>query len=301
MTGPRLRPTRPTTPQADALIAAYAASWNRITDELRRLMDDPRQFRRVARLRAMQASIGRELTALDARMRRFVTGELAATYARGAAAGAGGAVAMDAIHTEAVELLVNDTFRDLLAATDKVRATTRALVRQVAKDEALAKAIEGRTATQAGREMRRILETHKVHAVRYRDGRRVGLADYSDMVIRTKTAVAYNVGTLNGAPDVQVWEIFDGPSCGLTFHDDPQLANGLLVDRATAEAFPISHPRCVRGLGARPDLTAADLGRRDLASTTQAQRDEQVRLEREARERRVARARRARQAARRVA
>ena len=43
-------------------------------------------------------------------------------------------------------------------------------------------------------------------------------------------------------------------NCGLTAHDDPELANGLVVPIETAEAYPVAHPRCARSILPRADL-----------------------------------------------
>ena len=41
-------------------------------------------------------------------------------------------------------------------------------------------------------------------------------------------------------------QILDGDECGLTFHDDPDLADGKIVTLDFMAEYPISHPRCVR-------------------------------------------------------
>ncbi|MFI8930585.1 hypothetical protein ACIG3E_23260 [Streptomyces sp. NPDC053474] len=72
----------------------------------------------------------------------------------------------------------------------------------------------------------------------------------------TKSAVAYNAGTLNRARQagVRQVEVFDGGDCGWTSHQDPDKATGTLRSVEEAAERPISHPRCHRSFGPRPDV-----------------------------------------------
>ncbi|WP_425555478.1 hypothetical protein [Kitasatospora kazusensis] len=82
-------------------------------------------------------------------------------------------------------------------------------------------------------------------------GSRVPVRAWAEAAALAKSAVAYNAGTLNRAREDGVrWvEVFDGPDCGWTAHSDTDKANRTL---RTAE-WPISHPRCRRSFGPRPD------------------------------------------------
>lgn len=200
---------------------------------------------------------------LGAQTTGWVASALPQVYGLGGLVGAsqaGGQFTWTAVHREAVQLLVDDTFNDLLAATRHVARTTKQLVRAVVRDEALQKAIEGKSPFEAAREVRRILEANNISAVVYKDGSKHGLAEYSRMVMRTKTATAYNQGTINGAAHegVQWWQAFDGPECGWTFHEDPTPASGRMVMKDEALEFVISHPQCRRSFGARPDVTSQE-------------------------------------------
>ncbi|MFF3919455.1 hypothetical protein ACFYZB_39715 [Streptomyces sp. NPDC001852] len=53
-------------------------------------------------------------------------------------------------------------------------------------------------------------------------------------------------------------EVFDGADCGWTSHKDPDKAGGTLRAVEKAAQWPISHPRCRRAFGARPDVTAGN-------------------------------------------
>jgi len=93
----------------------------------------------------------------------------------------------------------------------------------------------------------------------YANGARIPLPSYTDMVLRTKSALAYQEGGFQQGKElgIQWWEIMDGPECGLSYHEDPTLADGMIVDTVTAEKFPISHPNCVRVTSPRPDIQSA--------------------------------------------
>lgn len=246
----------------EPLVSAYRNAWLRILDEQQRIAVDPLRLARQRRLREMQESIEGVLEELDASARAWIGQHLPQMYGLGGAAGVsdatGGAgeFVWTQIHQQAVQTLANDLFQDLLSATQHTKKTTKDLVRTIARSESLQKAIEGRSPLQAANEMARILKGHNIHSLIYKDGSKHGLAEYSKMAIRTKTATAYNLGTLNGAEThgVKYWQVFDGPECGWSFHDDPSLASGRLVTRDEATEFIISHPNCRRSFGARPDV-----------------------------------------------
>lgn len=246
----------------DPIRRAYRQAQERIDLELERLATQPERWRRTQRLRGMRNRILATMDELDDRAARWASQSLPRVYALGASTGVaqatGGDLVWSQIHQEAVARLATGLFDDLLAASQQVRASTKQLIRRVARDTALQKAIEGRTAKQAGREMSRILEHHRVYAVRYANGARHGIGEYGQMAIRSTTAVAYNEGTIRGAEGVGVrwFECLDGPGCGWTAHDDGEEANGKIVDRDEALSYPISHPNCRRAFGARPDLLA---------------------------------------------
>lgn len=231
---------------ADSLVSAYRGAWERVVAEQQKLLSDPLSFRRRMRLAEVRRSIEDSLEGLDDQAAHWVANQLPKAFLAGAAPGGLALAEMwNLVSQEAVQELANNLFHDLLDATLHVRDTTKTLIRKVARDEALQKAIEGKTAQQAGREMRRVLEEHGIHAVKYANGAKHGLAEYSEMAMRTTTAKAYNTGTLSSTPDVQFYEIFDGPNCGLTYHEDPTTALGLVVDRSTALGNLISHPNAV--------------------------------------------------------
>jgi len=241
------------------LLLAYAQAWDEILAEQEAIAADPLRLARQRRLREMQRRIGTILENLDARTLEWTTHTLPQSYAAGAVLGAqqaGGEFVWSQIHQEAVQALVDRTYSDLLEATKFTAKTTKALVRTIVRDQAIQKAIQGRTAVDAGSRVRQILAKQGIHSVVYKDGSVHGLREYGQMTIRTISATAYNEGTLNAAHSLGVtyWEVFDGPDCGWTTHEDPETALGKIVTRDEALSWPISHPNCRRSFGARPDL-----------------------------------------------
>jgi hypothetical protein len=98
------------------------------------------------------------------------------------------------------------------------------------------------------------------------------------MVLRTKSAVAYNAGTVNaGREHGVVWyEVFDGPHCGWDRHDSGDLAIGKIIRATEALMVPLAHPNCRRSFGARPDLSTRAEAVRARPSTKPEQIADQV-------------------------
>ena len=245
----------------DPLLKVYAEAWEQIVDAQQQIAADPFRWRQKKRLLALQHAIEDKMAELDAATREWVQTQLVRPYAMGAAAGAAelsqpAAAVWNMLPHEAISRMATDTLDDLLKATRFVRRTTKNLIRAIGRDQVLAKLTQGQTAVQAGRRMAKILEQRGIHAIRYADGSRHGLKEYAEMLIRTRTGQAYNLGTLEAqeALGVGFWECFDGANCGLTSHQDPVKALGRILDKDTALRYPLSHPNCRRSFGARPDI-----------------------------------------------
>lgn len=265
----------------DPLLKAYADAWERVLQEEVALRDNPQQAARARRLAEMRARIEADMADLDTATAAWLKEQLPEIYKLGAAAGVvnQGQFLFTAIHSTAVENLAGNMFDTLLAATRHVTDTTKQLIRSIAQSESLQKAIEGRTATQAALQMRRVLEQNAIHSVTYANGTRQGLAAYTNMVVRSQTAVAYNLGTLNSAEErgTKFFEVLDGPSCGWTAHDDPDEANGKIVERDDALTWPTGHPNCRRAFGPRPDVkTNADAKKAEGSSRQRAAEEARV-------------------------
>jgi hypothetical protein len=249
---------------AEELIRVYTQAWETILAEQERLLGDPTRARRRARLRELRAVVEAELDALGAPTRSWLARRLPAIYAAG-----GPGMTWTTLHRSAVQQLATDTFNDLLVATRYVRQDVKRLVREAGKFLSEQTLTTGRTAQQSGRTLATFLRERGLAAITYRNGARHGLADYADTVLRSKTAVAYNTGTINTGVErgITVFEIFDGPGCGLEAHAVGPEANGMIVDANTAMAFPIAHPRCQRALAARPDLAPQQATRTRTSGT----------------------------------
>lgn len=261
----------------DPLIRAYVNAWERMQLEQQAIAADPTKVRRKSRLTEMQQRVSGILDEVDDVTRAWIQSAFPEIYAMGASAGAAemgiGEMVWTQVHQQAVQSLAQDLFNDLLKSTKFMRKQTKDLVRDIAKDEALQKAIEGKSAREAARLMEKRLVESGLKGIRYKDGSHHGLGEYSQMAIRTKTATAYNTGTLNEqeAHGVKFWECFDGPSCGWSEHNDTQQALGRIVTRDEALGHPISHPNCRRAFGARPDITSKVQAKKDPGSVTKDQ------------------------------
>lgn len=298
----------------DELLDLYRAAWDDIEAQLLELATDPAAANRVV-LRRRLASLGRSVDAamaqLDGRTRTWLQQRLPGIYQLGAAeteAATGRRFAWEQIHRDAVQQLASDTFDDLLKSTRFVRRTTKTFIREAARTQTRRAVVGGQTATQAGRELAAVLRDRfgvdGPAAITYRNGARHGLADYADTVMRSKTAEAYNGGTLNAGKVAGVgwFEVFDGADCGWSSHQDPDKASGTIRSAADCAAHSISHPRCARGFAPRPDITSAgDAGARaPLTDQERARRaaDERARAAEQDRRSRATRRRRQRTASR---
>lgn len=246
---------------ADPIANAYAKAWQQIVDAQQALIDDPLNLAKRRRLRELQQQIRTEMRYLDAQVREWIESEFPKAMAIGGNTGiaeAGGASAFTWTQPsrEAIARLANGLYTDLLSATKTVNKTTASLIRAIGRDQALQKLIQGRTAIDAGRRMERLVAQRGIYAIRYSNGARHGLREYSQMAMRTVTGNAYNVGTLEGAASegVRFWEVFDGTGCGWEEHNSPRQANGRIVTQNEAMTYPLGHPNCRRAFGPRPDL-----------------------------------------------
>jgi len=221
---------------------------------------------RRRRLLELQAHIAALADAADEIAARHVLAGVRDAYLLGAHATAltvGGAVATTGVDLGAITHLAADTHADLLHATTHMRQTTKDLIRTLAREHVSDRLYTGTPATQAGRDLAKALRSQSVAAIVYKDGSRHGLGSYADMVVRTKTAEAYQIGGFNQAEShgVKFMEVLDGPSCGWLSHNDTTQANGLILPIAEARAVPISHPNCRRVTIPRPSYRSRSSSR----------------------------------------
>lgn len=72
------------------------------------------------------------------------------------------------------------------------------------------------------------------------------------IIALTETGNAYNLAATEGYREsglVERVQVYDGPDCGWTEHDDPDLADGSTRTLEEAEEYPLSHPHCQRAFG----------------------------------------------------
>ena len=244
---------------------AYNESWARVKAEIRQLELNPSAFSRLHRLRSLEARIVAEMDTIDDLARSWVEGELPKAYRFGGDTMAfelGESFDFTQPHRLAITKIAEDTFSDLLFASQGVRDTTKQLIQHLSRRELLAKMIEGKTIPQSRAAVRKELERRKVFSVRYADGSRHGISEYADMVLRTKSGVAYNAGALNTAKQfgTKFMEVFDGAECGWIGHNDGDHADGSIRPLEECLSVPLSHPNCTRAFGPRPDVvTEGDL------------------------------------------
>ena len=238
------------------------AVWAKVSAQVDQLEADWPSMGSAARRRRLlelQNHIGALADSADEIAARHVLSGVRDAYLLGSHATAltvGGAVATTGVDLDAITHLAADTHQDLLHATTHMRQTTKDLIRTLARDHVSDRLYTGTPATQAGRALAKALRAQSVAAIIYKDGSRHGLASYADMVVRTKTAEAYQVGGFNQADGhgVKFMEVMDGPNCGWLSHDDTRQANGLILPIAEARSVPIAHPNCRRVTIPRPDV-----------------------------------------------
>ncbi|WP_327434685.1 hypothetical protein [Streptomyces sp. NBC_01236] len=175
----------------------------------------------------------------------------------------GGHFSWTLIHTEALQPLASDSYADFLRRSEeeqRMAAQFYRAVRDAARREVPLLASGHTTALQAAKALAdRLAVEHQLAYVIYRNGARMPAKAWAEAATLAKSAVAYNAGTRNRAREsgVQFMEVFDGAGCGWTSHQDPDKATGTLRTVEDAAAWPISHPRCLRAFGPRPDITQA--------------------------------------------
>ncbi len=260
--------------QIEALTARLRADLDRIhadiLAELEALALEWPTLARAARRRrltVLEAHIVALADQADAIAARTILGVMQSAYEVGAwstALTAATSPVFAGLDVDAVTHLARDTMGDLLHATRGVRQDTKQLIRELTRDQVRAKLYTGGTAIQAGKDLAKTLLGRGVAAVTYANGARVPLPVYAAMVVRTKTAEAYQEGGLNQGERLGIawWQVFDGPDCGWTSHDDPQTADGMIIPLEQARKHPTSHPNCRRSTSPRPDLVTADDVRR---------------------------------------
>ncbi|MFD9792113.1 phage minor capsid protein [Streptomyces sp. NPDC059070] len=254
---------------ARRVAAVLDDAWQRLADKQRTaivaLADTSRRVHVVATLEEFKAAIAVFRQRVDQEARAFVERQLPHVYEEGARAAA---KAVDAtatftwttFHRDALLALSADSYADFLRRSEEAeRMATKfyRAARAAARREVPLLAAGHMTAKQAARNVADLLlSEHQLRYVVYRNGARVPVQVWAEAAVLTKSAVAYNAGTLNRTREagVTVVEVFDGFGCGWTSHHDPDKAAKTLRSVEEAAEWPISHPRCRRAFGPRPDV-----------------------------------------------
>jgi hypothetical protein len=271
---------------ADELTALYRNVQTDLLDRIEAIAADPNQHRLRARLNEQLRAIEQALDEVDTQAKVYLSRRFPTIYQIGAVEAARATrrpFVWSTVHTDAVAEIANETYDNLRRVTQFVRRDTLRFIRMAVRERTAAAVIGGQTATQAGRDLAKTLAENGVRAVRFANGTRHTLADFSDMAIRTSTALAYNAGTLNAGREagVQWYHVTDGLDCGWSSHQDTDLAAGTVRSAEECAAYPISHPRCARGFSPAPAVTNAQ----EAEAARQYVPEEQLRLGAEERER----------------
>lgn len=291
-----LYPFPPLTPTDPAVVAAELArvlgdAWDRLEAEYNLVLNSVDLGRNqlvLDQLDEFKKAVAAFQARVDEQARIFVSRDLPAMYAAAAeTAVPGEPFTWTQTHVDAVTSLASDSYGDFLRRSQDAGRTSDAFaraVREVARRTVPQQDTGRFTAKQAARQMRETLEReHGISAAVYADGSLHTMREYTLMAALTKGAVAQSYATLNRLSEAKVRfvEVFDGPSCGWTSHDDPDTANGSIRHVEEAFAYPISHPRCVRAFGGRPDVKTkqeAKTAKSSIPPETRADSVEQERM-----------------------
>lgn len=256
--------------EIEALAAAILADLSRVQDlileELARVAEEVGSLTapgRRRRLQAADAAINEILDSADTVAAAQVVAATQAAYETGAwvtAILSNTGAAFTPLDVDSITAIAQDTMSDLLRATRHVRVEVKDLLRELVRDSVRVKTVTGQTAVEAARELLRRATEAGITGVVYSNGARVPMTVYAEMVLRTKTAEAYQKGGFAQGERLGIdqWQIMDGPGCGLTGHGVGEDADGMIVDLATARQHPLAHPNCRRSTSPRPDLAAPD-------------------------------------------
>ncbi|MFE7395210.1 phage minor capsid protein [Streptomyces sp. NPDC057557] len=216
----------------------------------------------LATLEEFKAAINDFHSRVDNEARAFVGRQLPHLYQEGAVRAAeqvGERFVWTLAHSDALQSLASDSYGDFLRRSQEAGRMAEQWYRRAratARTEVPLLAAGNTTATQAAKGLADELVAQGLNHVVYRSGARVPVRAWAESAALAKSAVAYNAGTLNKTREagVRMVEVFDGADCGWISHRDPDKATGTLRDVDEAAEWPISHPRCRRAFGPRPDV-----------------------------------------------
>ncbi|MGW6886731.1 hypothetical protein [Streptomyces chartreusis] len=255
---------------ARRVAAVLEEAWQRLADKQRAVIaqfaNNPRAPRTAATLEEFKKAIRAFRKRVDQEAQQFVQRQLPHLYAAGAGVAAealGETFTWSMFHRDALQSLAADSYADFLRRSqeaERMASQFYRAAREAARREVPLLAAGNMTAKQAARQLAsKLAADHELTHVIYRNGAHVPVRAWAEAATLAKSAVAYNAGTLNRTRQagVSMVEVFDGADCGWTNHQDPDKANRTVRTVEEAAEWPISHPRCRRGFGPRPDVTAA--------------------------------------------
>jgi hypothetical protein len=253
------------------LVAPLESAWQQIQLDLQRLRatwaaeSPPVRARRLA---TIDTKVARLMAAAQDRVKGTLPSVVRSVFDQGGAvtsAWLSRRVSWSDADLDVVDAVAADLQADLLTATTYTRISATSMVKSLTR---LAREVpEMRAETE--RAVRRELTDRGVSAVVYRDGSRHGLDTYARMAARTQLAQAWQLAGLRvmGSYGVEWVELVDGAGCGLTSHLDPAKANGMVLRLEQAEAYPLSHPNCIRTTYPRLDVRTVEDARTASPST----------------------------------
>ncbi|GAA3304742.1 hypothetical protein [Streptomyces cinereospinus] len=252
---------------ARRVAAVLDDAWKRLEAKQKQVIakfaDNPRTPYTVATLQEFKRAIEDFRRRVDAEARQFVQRQLPHLYEEGgrtAAESLGLTFTWTTFHRDALQSLAADSYADFLRRSEEAERMASQFyraARQAARREVPLLAAGNMTAKQAAKNLAdRLAADHRLTHVVYRNGARVPVRAWAEAATLAKSAVAYNAGTLNRCRQagVATVEVFDGGDCGWTSHQDPDKAARTVRTVEEAAEWPISHPRCRRGFGPRPDV-----------------------------------------------
>lgn len=249
--------------QASSLIAHYLDVQNTIHRAETITLNRKADFGRAASFAGFIPRVQGQLFKLEAAYTQFYTTKLPQIYLAGAKSMAGNKpYKLTPADAKVLQQIQRRGISDLNAAHASVVSDTRRF-RSFARTSQEKTPEPGHLRTNKIDLTRTesVIQRHGIKAVKFSDGKRYTLGDYSSMSIKSNSNLAYNLGALNAAKQlgIEVVEVFDGPGCGWTRHDDSDGANGSLRTVQEAMAYPTAHPHCQRSFVGRPDLKKDDI------------------------------------------
>lgn len=248
-----------------ALMRAFVRAEVELRRDLERIVRQEIEGSRTARYRAAQRrALLTRLAEIQASLRGdalvFAEESVARIYGEGmiradsilSGAGANiGARSFTQVHRAAVEILALDTFDDLARSIEYLEPQTARIIREATKARTTVGALTGASVDTDRRALTRELTRRGVTGFVDAAGRNWRISTYAEMVVRTKSANAYNIGTTLRAHETgtDAFRIADGER---SRHDECLRYSGTTCDARWSIANPVEHPNCVRSFGPLP-------------------------------------------------